>query len=68
MLELEELRVHESFNLTSQDITENPELYERFKNIIPVIAVDGSVKLAGSVLSNPKTLKETLEKAIFSKS
>ena len=43
------------------DITEDSELYERYKNIIPVISVDGVVKLAGTAVSNPLILKEALK-------
>ena len=63
--ELEKLRGVESFDLTSQNITESSELYERYKNIIPVVSVDGVVKLAGADLSNPLVLNETLKKAII---
>jgi len=63
--ELEKLRSVESFELTTQDITGDPELYERYRNLIPVVSVDGTAKLAGAALSNPTTLKSTLEKAII---
>ena len=64
--ELEQLRSVGNFDLTTRDITEDAEIYERYKNIIPVISVDGAVKLAGSAVSNPLTLKEVLKRAIFS--
>ena len=64
--ELEKLRSIENFELATQDITTDTELYERYRNIIPVVSVDGKVRLAGSTLSNPAVLKETLQKAIFS--
>ena len=63
--ELEKLRAVESFDLTTQDITEAPELFERYKNKIPVVAIDGSVKLAGAAISNPNNLEHVLKKAII---
>ena len=62
--ELENLRSAESFDLTTRDIAEDPELYERYRNLIPVVSADGTVKLAGAALSNPIVLKQRLEKAI----
>ena len=63
--ELEKLRTAESFDLTIRDITEDTELYERYKNMIPVVSVDGVVKLAGAAISNPLVLKQTLKRAII---
>jgi len=62
--ELEKLRSAGNFDLTTRDITGDPELYERYKNMIPVISIDGTVKLAGIALSNSTILKRTLERAI----
>ena len=64
--ELEKLRAVESFELTTLDITGDPTLYERYKNIIPVVLIDGNVKLAGAILSNHTELKQTLKRAIIS--
>ncbi|MGD0422422.1 MAG: glutaredoxin family protein [Candidatus Bathyarchaeia archaeon] len=63
--ELEKLRSDEGFELTTQDITSDPKLYERYRNLIPVVTVDGTVKLAGVALSNSIILKSTLKKAIL---
>ena len=63
--ELEKLRTDESFDLTTRDITEDTELYERYKNMIPVVSVDGVVKLAGAAISNPLVLTQTLKRAII---
>ncbi len=63
--ELEKLRSDEGFELTTQDITRDPKLYERYRNLIPVVTVDGTVKLAGVALSNSIILKSTLKKAIL---
>lgn len=63
--ELEKLRSAEDFELATRDITADPKLYERYKNMIPVISIDGTVKLAGAALSDSVTLKQTLQKAII---
>jgi hypothetical protein len=39
--ELENLRSSETFDLTTRGITEDPELYEHYRNLIPVVSVDG---------------------------
>jgi len=50
--------------LSSQDITSSPELFERYKNMIPVVEIDGKIKIAGSVLSSSYTLEQVLRKAL----
>jgi len=62
--QLESLNRAHSFDLSSQDIAADPELYERYRNIIPVVAVDGKVRLAGAALSNPRTLESKLRRAL----
>jgi hypothetical protein len=52
--------------LSSQDITEDPELFMRYKDLIPVVEVDGKIRLGGSVLSNPNTVEHVLRKALSS--
>jgi glutaredoxin len=63
--ELEKLRAVVSFDLVTQDITEDTDLFGRYKNIIPVVVIDGRVKLAGAAISNPKNLEQVLKKAII---
>ena len=63
--ELEKLKAIENFDLTTQDITKNPEVFERYKNIIPVVAVNGRVKLAGAAVSELNDLEHLLKKAII---
>jgi glutaredoxin len=63
--ELEKMRQVENFDLTTRDITEDSELYERYKHLIPLVSVDGTLKLAGSALSNPAVLRRRLERAIM---
>ena len=63
--ELLKLKNERAFEITIKDITTDSELFERYKNIIPVIAIDGKVKLAGATLANLNTLEETLRKTFF---
>jgi len=64
--ELKELNKMNSFEMSIEDITTDPELFERYKNIIPAVAVNGKVKLAGAALVNPATLKIVLQKVLRS--
>ena len=63
---LEELNPTGSVKISARDITQDQELYERYKNLIPVVAINGKVKLAGAVLADPSTLEDVLRKTVFS--
>ena len=52
-------------DILTEDITTNPILLTRFHNLIPVVSVDGKIKLAGEALSNPRTLHDVLSKAML---
>ena len=65
MTELLRLRDKQSFEISIKDITTDSQLFERYKNIIPVVEVDGKVRLAGAALSNPNTLENALRKVLF---
>ena len=65
MTELLRLRDKQSFEISIKDITTDSQLFERYKNIIPVVEVDGKVRLAGAALSNPNTLEDALRKVLF---
>jgi glutaredoxin len=62
--QLEKLNSTGSLDISTKDITEDTELYNRYRDIIPVISIDGRVGLAGEALSNPRTLESTLRKAL----
>ena len=64
--ELQKLRNERVFEVSVKDITTDSELFERYKNIIPVVVIDGKVRLAGTLLANPKTIEDVLRKAVFS--
>jgi hypothetical protein len=51
--------------MSTRDITKDAELFERYKNIIPVVEVDGRIRLAGAALSNPRILESTLRKMLL---
>jgi hypothetical protein len=63
---LEELNPTGSVRISTRDITQDQELYERYKNLIPVVAINGKVKLAGAALADPSTLEDVLRKTVFS--
>jgi glutaredoxin len=64
--ELEKLKAFMHFDLTTQDISKNSELFERYKNIIPVVSIDGKIKLAGGAVSSVRDLRQALMRAIIS--
>ena len=59
------LRSERSFEMSVKNISEDSHLFQRYKNTIPVIAVDGKVRLAGAALADPNTLKDALRKVIL---
>jgi hypothetical protein len=63
--ELLKLRSERFFEISVKDISEDSHLFERYKNTIPVIAVDGRVRLAGAALANPNTLKNVLRRVVL---
>lgn len=62
--ELRKLNSAHEMQIIAEDITKDPTLYERYHDAIPVVAVDGKIKLAGAVLSDPRILSGVLRKAI----
>jgi len=63
---LTRMQARNSFKLSTEDITKDSALFERFKTIIPVVEIDGQIRLAGAALSNPDTLDFVLRKTLFS--
>jgi glutaredoxin len=63
---LERMRQTEVFELLTADITKDPQLFLRFKEAIPVVEIDGEVRVAGAALSNPRTLDAVLQRALAS--
>ena len=62
---LKKLAVEHSLEISTRDITESSELYERYKNMIPVVEVNGKIRLGGSTLSNKNDLEMVLRHAVF---
>lgn len=66
IVELQKLQRELSFDLGTQDIAADAELFERYKDVIPVVEIDGKIRLGGSTLANRSTLESVLRKAFFS--
>jgi glutaredoxin len=63
---LKQLATEHPLEISTRDITESSDLHERYWDIIPVVEIDGKVRLGGSTLSNPKTLESVLRRTVFS--
>jgi len=63
---LEEMNYESSIRISARDITEDQKLFERYRYLIPVVAINGKVRLAGAALTDPNTLEDVLRKAISS--
>jgi len=63
---LEEMNYESSIRISTRDITEDQKLFERYRYLIPAVAIDGKVRLAGAALTDPNTLEDVLRKAISS--
>jgi glutaredoxin len=63
---LEKIREAEGFELLTEDITKDSEVFERFKETIPAVEIDGKIRLAGAALSNQRTLDAVLRRALSS--
>ena len=61
---LEKMQKPMGFELFTEDIMKDSGVLERFKEIIPVVEIDGQVRLAGAALSNRRTLDAVLQKAL----
>lgn len=64
IVELKRLNVTNSFELSIQDITVDSQLFERYWNIIPVVSVDGVIKLTAESLPSPSGLESLLRNAL----
>ncbi len=64
---LERIKEAENFELLTEDITNAADFFERFKEIIPVVEIDGKIRLAGAALSDPSTLESALRRALASR-
>lgn len=63
---LKKMQETNSFKLSTEDIAKDSGLFERFKDMIPVVEIDGEIKLAGVVLSDSNALDSVLRKTLFS--
>jgi glutaredoxin len=63
---LKKMQETNSFKLSTVDITKDSGLFERFKDMIPLVEIDGEIRLAGVVLSDSNALDSVLRKTLFS--
>jgi glutaredoxin len=63
---LKKMQETNSFKLSTEDITKDSGLFERFKDMIPVVEIDGEIRLAGVALSDSNALDSVLLKTLFS--
>jgi hypothetical protein len=63
---LKKMQKTNSFRLSTKDITKDLGLFERFKDMIPVVEIDREIRLAGVALSDSNALDSVLRKTLFS--
>jgi len=66
IMQLQKLQSEHSFDVMTQYTTADAKLFERYKDVIPVVEIDGEIRLGGSALANLNTLESVLRKALFS--
>jgi glutaredoxin len=62
--ELQKLFAARALEISTVDITTNADLLERYKEIIPVVEINGRVRVGGSALANRSTLSAVLSNAL----
>jgi len=62
--ELDKLSKMHSFEVSIRDITNDLELFERYRNIVPVVSIDGVVRFTAESLANPRALEDSLRNAL----
>jgi glutaredoxin len=63
---IRKLAFERPLEISTRDIAESSDLFARYRYIIPVVEIDGKIRLGGSTLSNQKTLETVLRRALFS--
>lgn len=62
--ELQKLSAARALEISTVDITTNADLLQHYKEIIPVVEIDGKVRIGGSTLANRSTLSAVLSNAL----
>jgi glutaredoxin len=62
--ELRKLSAIHPLKIASVDIMANEDLFQRYKEMIPVVEIDGRVRLGGTTLANRLTLSTVLQNAL----
>ena len=62
--QLEKMNSTHTSEIAIQDITSDLDLFERYKDVIPVVSVDGEVKFTAESLSGGMNLENSLRRAL----
>ena len=63
--QLEKMNSTHTLEISIQDITSDSDLFERYKEIIPVVSVDGEVKFTAESLTRGMNLEKSLRSALM---
>ena len=63
--QLEKMNSTHTLEISIQDITSDSNLFERYKEIIPVVSVDGEVKFTAESLTRGMNLENSLRSALM---
>ena len=62
--QLENMNSTNALKISIQDIGSDSNLFERYKDIIPVVSIDGEVKFTAETLSSGMNLESSLRSAL----
>lgn len=62
--QLEKMNSTHAFEISIQDITPGSDLFERYKDKIPVISVDGEVRFTAESISSGMNLENSLRSVL----
>ena len=63
--ELQKLSTTRSLEISTVNIATNADLFQRYKETIPIVEIDGKVRLGGATLANRSTLPTVLLNALM---
>ena len=62
--QLEKMNSTHTLEISIEDITSDSDLFERYKDLIPVVSVDGEVKFTAKSLSGGMSLENSLRSVL----
>ena len=62
--QLEKMNSTHALEISIQDITSDSDIFERYKELIPVVSVDGEVRFTAESLSSGMNLESSLRSAL----